>query len=238
MSDTVVSPTPGRSPLVLVVDEIPSVIRLLQLELAVQGFDVAAAEVGEDTYRAMEEHRPDAVLLEVLLPGLSGFEVLRTLKERYPQTPVIFLTSQDNPADQAYGFELGADDYIMKPFDAADLGLRLNAVLGRSLPDLNRHVVAVGDLTIDLIRKVVRRGSQIIGLTTNEWALLHALALEPRSAHVAADLLSAIWGAEYVDEVRYLELWIELLRRKLEIDPSQPQVILGDSDEGYRLASD
>ena len=227
----------GRRPVVLVVDEIPSVIRLLQLELAIQGFDVVGAEVGEDTYRQMEASSPECVLLEVVLPALNGFEVLQELKRRF-QVPVIFVTTQDNAADKAFAFELGADDYVVKPFDPVDLGLRINASLNRASSTTTTRIIRRGDVTIDLTRKLVRRGGQPIGLTTNEWALLYAMALRPNDIHAAVDLLSTVWGAEYVSDLRYLDTWIALLRRKLEEDPSHPQLIVGDSDEGYSLRSE
>ena len=223
-------------PTVLIVDEIPSVIRLLQLELAIQGFDVVGAEVGEDTYRQMEAARPDCVLLEVLLPGINGYQVLEELKRRFA-VPVIFVTTQDNPADQALAFELGADDYVVKPFDPLDLGLRINAAMNRPSASATRQQIQNGEVTIDLTRKMVRRAGQPIGVTTNEWALLYALALRPNDLHAAADLLTAIWGSEYVDDVHFLEVWIDMLRRKLEEDPANPKLIVGDAVDGYSLRS-
>ncbi|HEY7269730.1 MAG TPA: response regulator [Dehalococcoidia bacterium] len=236
MTTRVNAETTGRRPVVLIVDEIPSVIRLLQLELAIQGFDVVGAEVGEDTYRQMEAANPDCVLLEVVLPGLNGFEILQELKARF-RVPVIFVTTQDNAADQAYAYELGADDYVVKPFDPIDLGLRINGALHRTVA-APPQLLHSGEVTIDLTRKLVRRGGQLIGLTTNEWALLYALALRPNDIYAAADLLSAVWGAEYVQDIRYLETWIQLLRRKIETDPAQPRLIVGGADEGYSLRSE
>jgi DNA-binding response OmpR family regulator len=235
MPSTVPPPGNERRPTVLIVDEIPSVIRLLQLELAIQGFEVVGAEVGHDTFRQMEDVKPDVVLLEVLLPGLSGFEVLTELKRRF-DVPVIFLTAQDNPADQAMAFDLGVDDYIVKPFDPTEIGLRINRALRRTADDTN-HIIESGEVHIDLTRKTVRRGGEAIGLTTNEWALLYVLALRPDQLHAAADLLSAVWGAEYVNDARYLVAWVEILRRKIEEDPAKPKLIIGDAENGYYLRS-
>src|SRR5438309_1303575 len=116
---------PTRRPLVLVVNDIPSVIRLLELTLSSEGWDVASSEVGEQTFEAIERVRPDLVLLEVILPGVSGFEVLQRIHDTY-DVPVVFVTSQGTEADRAYGFELGAADYVTKPFSPSDLSARLS----------------------------------------------------------------------------------------------------------------
>lgn len=227
---------PGR-PKVLVIDDLPQIVRLLTLELSSQGFDVIGTNVGEQVLRAMEEHKPDIVLLEIILPGLSGYEVLRELKEHYPETPVVFLTTRASEADRIEGLEFGADDVIGKPFDPEDLALRLNTLLRpEEQAPFGRRSFHHGDLTIDLNRKIARRGRQPISLGTNEWALLYELAIRPGERIPSTEILRAIWDPQYAGETRFLEMWVRRLRQRLEVDPEHPQIIVGDVPSGFMLA--
>lgn len=231
MSQTV----PGR-PRVLVIDDLPQIVRLLTLELSSQGFDVFGTEIGEDVFLAMEEYNPDIVLLEIILPGLSGYELLRQLKERYPGTPCVFLTTRGSDADRLEGLEFGADDVIGKPFDPEDLALRLNTLLRpEDQAPFGQRVLHDGDLAIDLNRKIAKRGRRPIILGTNEWALLYELGTRRGERIRSTDILGAVWDPEYATETRFLEVWIRRLRERLEKDPDHPQLIVGDVDSGFML---
>jgi DNA-binding response OmpR family regulator len=218
-------------PLVLVVDEIPSVIRLLELELSLQGFEVAGCEVGPPALAAIEKLRPDVVLLEIILPGTTGFEMIRQIRERFAG-PVVFLTTDDNESDRIFAFELGASDYITKPFDPEEVGLRLSALLG--LNALHIPVVEADDVRIDLFRRLVWRQGRPMTLGTNEWALLFALASKQRPVP-AAELIESVWGSGDDARVEYLEFWIARLRQRLQDDPSAPSLIQGGLERGFWL---
>ena len=165
-----------KQPLVLVVDDTPAVIRLLKLELSSHGIDVIGAGIGEETF-ARSRNRPDLLILEILLPGITGFEVLREVKRRY-DIPVLFLTTIDSPADRELALELGADDYLTKPFRPDELTNRVNLLLHRPgrPPDEGVGMLDNGDVMIDINRRMIRRNGRLISVTTNEWALLLALA--------------------------------------------------------------
>jgi two-component system KDP operon response regulator KdpE len=225
-----------KRPLVLVVDDVPPVIRMMTLELQAEGFDVIGAKVGEDTYRTIEKYGPDVAVMEVMLPGISGFEVMAEVKRHY-NVPVVFVTTRDRDGDRQHALELGADDYITKPFAPAELAARLRAVLPDPHAGPRRDQLRAGDVEIDLGRRIVRRARREVPLTTNEWALLYALATHRHRAHPmpASDLLTAVWGADYAHETRYLEAWLRRLRDKLEEDPASPRLIVGDVENGYTL---
>lgn len=226
---------PGNAhrPKVLVVDDVPSVIRLLELSLSLEGWDVASARVGPETFEVIEREHPDVVLIEVMLPGANGFDVLARIHERYA-IPVVFLTAHGTEADRAFGFELGAADYVTKPFDPNELSLRLNAVIGnKTVPQ--PLILRCGELEIDIGRSLARCGNQSIALRTNEWALLYALARKVGNPVPARELLVAVWGDAYAEDARYLETWIARLRARLEPEPDQPSVLTGDAGHGYTL---
>jgi two-component system KDP operon response regulator KdpE len=222
-------------PLVLVVDDVASVIRMMTLELSAQGFDVAGATVGDDTYRTIEDRQPDAVLMEVVLPGVDGFEVLSEIKRRYG-LPVVLVTTQDSAGNREVARDLGADDFISKPFSPEELAARLRNVLGLSEGEAHRGRFRAEGIEIDLGRKSLVRDAQEIPLSTNEWAILLALAKGRGAAIPPRDLLIEIWGREYADDANYLQRWIDRLRGKVERDPHAPRVIVGDVDAGFALA--
>jgi DNA-binding response OmpR family regulator len=216
---------------VLVIDEIPSVIRLIVLELAIQGFEVTGCEVGEGALDAIEAEKPDVIVLEVILPGLTGFEMMQAIKARF-DIPVVFLTTSDSDGDRAEAYELGADDYITKPFDPADMGRRISALLGLS-PPLGAQIF-FNDLRIDLVRRLVRRGPDFISLSSNQWALLLALTQGTRQAPVPwQDLMQVVAGASATVDERLVIAWVERLRAALTDDPHEPQLICGDVKTGY-----
>jgi two-component system KDP operon response regulator KdpE len=223
-------------PLVLAVDDEPGVLRLIKLELTSQGFRVITADNATEAVRLEEEHRPDIALLDVLMPDMSGFELMRRLRDR-TNIPIILLTAKGSDSDKVRGLELGADDYLAKPFSPDELSARVRAVLRRSVgsPAPDSEVVA-GDVKIDLHRRLVWRAGEPVALTRTEWMLLQNLAANPGRVMLNAELLSKVWGPEYRGDLQYLRVWVSRLRKKLESDPSNPKLIKTFQGIGYMFA--
>jgi two-component system KDP operon response regulator KdpE len=222
-------------PLVLVVDDEAGILQLIKLEFAAQGFRVVTASNGQEALEKAEEQRPDIILLDILMPGMSGLEVMRKLRET-SNTPILLVTAKDSDTDKVKGLELGADDYIVKPFNPEELSARIRAVLRRSIvPGDAKKVVQAGDIEIDLNRRIVTKNGKMVGLTRTEWLLLQSLALNAGKVILNAQLLSKVWGPEYSHEIPYLRVWVSRLRRKLEPDPGDPVIIKTLPGIGYLL---
>ena len=222
-------------PLVLAVDDEAGILRLVKLELSQQGFRVVTAGSGEEALRVAEEQRPDIVLLDIVMPEMTGLEVMRKLREQ-SNAPVILVTAKDTDSDKVRGLELGADDYIVKPFSPDELGARIRAVLRRSLgAGSTGRLVRAGDVEIDLDRRLVTRNGDPISLTRTEWLLLQHLAANAGKVMMNAELLSKVWGPEYRDDVQYLRVWVSRLRHKLEPEPADPVIIRTRQGIGYLL---
>jgi DNA-binding response OmpR family regulator len=225
----------GDRPLILVVDEIPAVIRLLQLELGIQGFRVESSLVGDKTIESIETLRPDVILLEVILPGVTGIEMMERIQERF-DIPVVFLTTQGNEADRLQAFELGAADYIEKPFDPIELGRRLVTLLEAGPPE--DRLIVEGNLYIDLRRQLAHRKRIPISLTTNEWTFLLALSMQPREFIPTQQLIDSIWGESQPGWDVRLRRLAESLRRKLQGESSASAIIDGNPSKGWSLVAD
>jgi two-component system KDP operon response regulator KdpE len=223
-------------PLVLVVDDEPGILRLLKQELSAQGFRVIGASSGEEALRLAEEHRPDIVLLDILMPDISGLEVMRGLRQR-SNAPVILVTARDTDTDKIRGLELGADDYIVKPFNPEEVAARVRAVLRRAsgLPPGGRRLLSAGGLEIDLERRLVTRQGKLVPLTRTEWQLLQHLAAHAGKVLTNRELLSKVWGPEYGDDVQYLRVWVARLRRKLGDSAARQAIIKTMPGIGYML---
>jgi len=223
----------SAEPLVLAVDDEAGILRLIKLELSTQGFRVVTAENGEQALRMAEEHRPDIVLLDIVMPDITGLEVMRKLRER-TNIPVILLTAKGSDADKVRGLEMGADDYLAKPFSPEELSARVRAVLRRALGSAGlENIVRAGDVEVDLNRRLVKRKGELVTLTRTEWMLLQHLAANAGKIMLNAELLSKVWGPEYRDDLQYLRVWVSRLRRKLEEEPSQPKLIKTFQGIGY-----
>ena len=224
-------------PLVLAVDDEAGILRLMKLELTGQGFRVITAGSGEEALRLIEEQRPDVVLLDIIMPEMTGLEVLRRLREQM-NMPVIMVTAKDSDQDKVRGLEMGADDYIVKPFSPEEMGARIRAVLRRGLSGQNTdRVIKVQNVEIDLNRRIVTKDGEVVSLTRTEW-LLQYLSANAGKVMLNAELLSKVWGPEYHDDVQYLRVWVSRLRRKLEPVPSEPTIIKTMQGIGYMLDSD
>ena len=225
----------GTQPLVLVADDEPRITKLVSIALSEEGFRVVTATGGEDALAKAEEIRPDIVLLDIVMPDLDGIEVMRQLREQRP-VPVILLTAKGATADKAKGLDLGADDYIAKPFHPDELAARVRAVIRRSTGvEPGAGVVAFDDVEIDLERRMVRRGGELVQLSRTEWLLLQHLATHPGKVVLHTELLTKVWGPEYRDDLQYLRVWISRVRRKLGAKPGEPGRIRTFQGIGYLL---
>lgn len=222
-------------PLVLAVDDEAGILRLIKMELAAQGFRVVTASNGEEALAVAEEQRPDILLLDVIMPDMTGYEVMRKIREQ-SGAPIILVTARDSDSDKVRGLELGADDYLVKPFSPDELAARIRAVLRRSTGAQNtERLIRTGNVDIDLERRVVTKDGEPVAVTRTEWLLLQHLAANVGKVLMNAELLSKVWGPEYRDDVQYLRVWVSRLRAKLESNPSEPTIIKTRPGIGYYL---
>jgi two-component system KDP operon response regulator KdpE len=228
----------SNAPLVIAVDDEPGILRLIKLELTTQGFRVVTASGGNEALRVIEDQQPDIALLDIVMPEMNGLELMQHLRER-SSMPVILLTAKGSEADKVRGLEMGADDYIAKPFSPDELSARVRAVLRRtSSTTEGETVVNAGRIAIDLNRRLVMRDGTLVSLTRTEWMLLQHLASHPGKVMLNGELLAKVWGPEYRDDLQYLRVWVSRLRKKLEDEPSSPKIIRTFQGIGYMLVSD
>src|SRR5512135_452496 len=228
----------STQPLVLVADDEPRITKLVQIALSEEGFRVVTANGGEEALQKAEEVRPDIVLLDIVMPDLDGIEVMRQLRERRP-VPVILLTAKGSTADKAKGLDLGADDYIAKPFHPDELAARVRAVLRRAAGAApGGGIVRIGDVEIDLERRMMTRDGELVQLSRTEWLLLQHLAANAGRVVLHSELLTTVWGPEYRDDLQYLRVWISRVRRKLGAAPGEPGPITTFQGIGYVLNVD
>src|SRR5438128_5990601 len=227
-----------NQPLVLVADDEPRITKLVAITLTDEGFRVVTAASGEEALRKAEEMRPDIVLLDVVMPDLDGIEVMRQLREWRP-VPVILLTAKGSTADKAKGLDLGADDYIAKPFHPDELAARVRAVMRRSSGAApGQGMISFDDVVIDLERRMVTRSGELVHLSRTEWLLLQHLAASAGKVVLHTELLTKVWGPEYRDDLQYLRVWVSRVRRKLGAKPGEPGRIKTFQGIGYLLDVD
>lgn len=222
---------------VLVVDDEPRMTHFIRLNLEHDGFEVVEASSGQEAMAALRDRLPDLILLDVMMPDMDGFETLELIRE-ISTVPVIMLTAKGSEEDRVRGLELGADDYIAKPFSPREMVSRVKAVLRRTeLPSAVPHEPIVVDdrLTIDFDRREVFVDGKLVKLRPTEFKLLYHLVQNAGWVVPHDQLLAKVWGYEYRDETHYLRLYINYLRSKLEEDPSNPKYILTERGVGYRF---
>jgi two-component system KDP operon response regulator KdpE len=225
-----------RKRLILVVDDEPALVRLIRAELQSEGYAVITAGRGEEALTRLEDDHPDLVILDLMLPGIDGFETLRRIRQQ-SRLPVIMLTARAGDADKLKGLHGGADDYLTKPFNPEELTARVAAVLRRSdgsVPSGGQSVLRYPHLEIDLERRRVTAGGEDVRLSRTEWALLEQLASNAGRVMLHGELLSRVWGPEFRDEVRYLRMWISRLRSKLAGHGDGSELIATYPGIGYR----
>jgi two-component system KDP operon response regulator KdpE len=223
---------------ILVVDDEPRMISFIRMNLELEGHQVVEARSGLEALEAIRTRLPDVILLDVMMPDLDGFETLRMLRE-FSSIPVIMLTAKGEENDKVYGLELGADDYVTKPFGPRELSSRIKAVLRRAdMPSTtpDEAVIRIDDrLQVDFNRREVIVNGEHIKLRPTEYRLLYHL-IENAGWTVPHDqLLAKVWGYEYRDEAHYVRLYVNYLREKIEEDPSKPVYILTERGVGYRF---
>jgi len=229
-----------RKETILVVDDEPRLVRLVREVLTAVGYDVLSAGEGKGALETLAVEQPDLVLLDIMLPGgMDGYEVCSQLRE-FSVVPIIMLTAKTREVDMLHGFDVGADDYLTKPFNAKELIARVNAVLRRSKPPGKEAMITAdltcGDLVISFARRKVRVRGRETALTPTEFRLLQQLALNANCVMLHEDLLTEVWGPEYRDDIDYLRAYVRHLRRKIEEDPAEPRYILTTPRVGYMLS--
>jgi two-component system response regulator MprA len=218
---------------ILVVDDEPQLRRALERALKLEGYEVELAADGEQALAAVAASRPDAIVLDVLMPKLDGLGVCRALRAGDDHTPVLMLTARDAVQDRVDGLDAGADDYVVKPFALEELLARLRALLRRSEAGDN-GLLAYEDLSLDPSTREVRRGERELELTKTEFALLEQLLRHPRQVLTRSQIFEAVWGYDFGPTSNSLEVYIGYLRRKTEQD-GEPRLIQTVRGVGYAL---
>jgi len=227
----------NNSKTILVVDDEPRVVQLIKMNLELEGFRVLSAGNGYEALEKVVRELPDLVILDVMMPEMDGFETVKKIRE-VSAVPVIFLTVKDREVDRVRGLDLGADDYVTKPFSPKELASRVRAVLRRTesrVPGGASEIVVDDELRINFQeRKVIVRGQEI-KLRPTEYRLLYQLVTNAGQVLSFETLLSRVWGPEYRDEDHYVRLYITYLRQKIEKDTRNPKYILSERGFGYRF---
>ena len=218
---------------ILVVDDDATLRTTLRIGLGVAGHEVVLAADGRTALEALREDAPDLVVLDLGLPDLDGTDVLDRLRAATSRLPVIVLSARTESRDVVGALDLGADDYVTKPFGMEELLARVRAATRRSAPD--EVVMEAGELVIDLAARTVTRGGVGVRLTPTEWGLLEMLVHSPGRLVTREDLLHEVWGPEYGRETNYLRVYVGSLRKKLERDPAHPQHLVTEAGMGYRF---
>jgi two-component system KDP operon response regulator KdpE len=219
---------------VLVIDDEPPILRALGVNLKARGYDVDLAPSGEDALQLAARHHPDAVVLDLGLPGISGLDVIVGLRG-WTEVPIIVLSARDDERDKVAALDLGADDYVTKPFGMDELLARLRVALRRGLPASQSPSITTPDFTVDLAVKRVRRDGEEVRLTPTEWQLVETLARHAGKLVTQRQLLQEVWGPQYGDESNYLRVHMAHIRRKLEPEPSRPKYFITEPGMGYRF---
>ncbi|RFU62488.1 response regulator YycF [Peribacillus glennii] len=225
---------------ILVVDDEKPIADILQFNLKKEGYEVTCAHDGNDAVRLVDEIQPDLILLDIMLPGRDGMEVCREVRKKY-EIPIIMLTAKDSEIDKVLGLELGADDYVTKPFSTREIIARVKANLRRQAavpaPDSEEEPkeIAIGTLVIHPDAYVVSKRGETIELTHREFELLHYLAKHIGQVMTREHLLQTVWGYDYFGDVRTVDVTVRRLREKIEDNPSHPGWIVTRRGVGYYL---
>lgn len=219
---------------VLVVDDEPQIVRALATNLKVRGYDVETAATGEDAVSLAATVRPDLVILDLGLPGISGIEVIEAIRG-WSDMPIVVLSARDSERDKVAALDAGADDYVSKPFGIEELLARVRAAARRAAPTVEAPSVETADFVVDLAARQARNASGQVRLTPTEWHILETLARNHDKLVTQRELLQQVWGPGYTTETNYLRVYMAQLRRKLEPNPAQPRSLVTEAGIGYRL---
>jgi len=223
---------------ILLVDDESAIRRALRPPLIELGFQVAEASRGEEALQALRSSQYDVVLLDVNMPGIGGIETLRRIRAFAPRLPILMLTVRDGEEEKVEALELGADDYVTKPFSTRELIARIRTAIRRVQAPARAEdaPIEIGEIRLDPVKRTVTRRGQPVHLTRKEFDILHCLMSRAGRVVTYAKLLTAVWGADCREEVEYLRTFVRQLRKKIEDDPSSPLYLLTDVYVGYRFA--
>jgi two-component system, OmpR family, KDP operon response regulator KdpE len=223
-------------PFILVVDDEIQIRRFVRISLEAKGYRVYEVATGEEAILKVAQVRPELVILDIGLPDMDGFEVLRRLRE-WTAIPIIMLSVRDSDRDKIAALDMGADDYLVKPFSMEELMARIRVAQRHAQPQQDEPVFTSGDIQVDFARRLVTRGGEMVKLTPTEYALLRLMIQHAGKVLTHQQILKAVWGPEYAHETHYLRVYFAQLRQKLEADPTRPRLLLTEPGVGYRLSS-
>jgi len=221
---------------ILLVEDDPSILRGLQMNLGLEGFRVITARDGEEGLRFARQHRPDLIVLDMMLPKLSGIQVIQALRAEDPDTPILVLSAKDQESDKVLGLSVGADDYLSKPFGVAELLARIRAALRRQRrSDTAATTKTTGDISVDVeTRRILVRGAEVES-TAREFDLLRFFLEHDGVVFTREQLMAQVWGPDHFGTVRTVDNFVARLRAKLEVDPEAPQHLETVRGVGYRF---
>lgn len=219
---------------ILAVDDEPPMLRALGANLRARGYDVDLAATGEEALELAARHQPDAVILDLGLPGISGLDVIRGLRG-WTDTPIIILSAREAQGEKVAALDVGADDYVTKPFGMDELLARVRAALRRATPSQQEPIVETPDFSVDLAAKKVTTTDGEVRLTPTEWHLVEVLVRNAGKLVTGRQLLREVWGPNYGDETNYLRVHFAHIRRKLEPNPPRPRYFITEPGMGYRF---
>lgn len=219
---------------VLIIDDEPQIRKLLQINLESNDYKVVQASTGKEGLILSASHAPDLILLDIGLPDKSGHDILKELREWYNK-PIIILSVQDNEIDIISALDNGATDYLTKPFRTGELLARIRSAIKRSQNSENDIIITCGDIEINLVARIVKQNNEVIKLTSTEYNLLALFAKNEGKVLTHQYLLREIWGYTFQTETQYLRVFVGTLRKKIEVNPNNPQHIITESGVGYRF---
>ncbi|WKK61010.1 MtrAB system response regulator MtrA [Corynebacterium sp. P3-F1] len=220
------------TPKILVVDDDPAISEMLTIVLDAEGFEAKPVTDGLEAIPAFHSYQPDLILLDLMLPGMSGVDICKEIRKE-SAVPIVMLTAKTDTVDVVLGLESGADDYITKPFKPRELVARIRARLRQNVEEPS-EVLEIGDLTIDVPQHIVTRGDTEINLTPLEFDLLVELARKPHQVHTREELLERVWGYRNASDTRLVNVHVQRLRAKIEHDPENPEIVLTVRGVGYK----
>ncbi len=220
------------TPKILVVDDDPAISEMLTIVLEAEGFEAVPVMDGLEAVPAFRTQNPDLILLDLMLPGMSGVDICKEIRKE-SNVPVVMLTAKTDTVDVVLGLESGADDYITKPFKPRELIARIRARL-RQTTEEPSEILEIGDLLIDVPQHIVTRGTEEINLTPLEFDLLVELARKPHQVHTREELLESVWGYRNASDTRLVNVHVQRLRSKIERDPENPEIVLTVRGVGYK----
>ena len=225
---------------VLIVDDEKAIVDILEFNLQRDGYETLKAYDGPEGLRMAREENPDLLLLDIMLPGMDGFEVCRTLRGEGNDVPIVMITAREEETDKVFGLEIGADDYVTKPFSMRELLARVKANMRRTAPSAQEtesgDVIRMRDLVIDMDRHTVSKNGRALDLTQREYELVRFLAQNPGKVVSRQELMSQVWQYEYFGDLRAVDVAVRRLREKLEDNPAEPDYVRTRRGVGYYFA--